>query len=145
MKIELGIYGKVIFWCITLFIFLYEIYQILKGRASDNWRAHTAKVTDVRIDTRVNDGVEESKPSIKYHYSYMGSSYKGSKIKYGDLWSNNYSNASKMLSGIVKGSNITIYVNPKRPNQSVLYRGYQGHVVWFIGCMAVFVFLAVQS
>ncbi len=145
MEIELGIYGKIIFWCLALLIFLYEIYQIVKGRASDSWRAHTAKVTDVRIDTRINDGVEESKPSIKYHYSYMGSSYRGSKIKYGDLWSSKYGNATTVLSGIVKGSDVTIYVNPKRPNQSVLYRGYQGSIVWFICFMAVFFFIAVQS
>ena len=126
-------------------MFLYEILQILRGNSSSHWRSHPAKVTDVKVETRIDDGTEESKPYIKYHYHYMGSYYQGNKVKYGDLWSTNYGKASELLYGITKGSEVTIYVNPKNPNQSVLHKGYHGNVYWFIGFFALFFFIGLQS
>ena len=142
---ELGLFGKVIFWLLAIGVFLYEVYQILKGRDSESWRALSAKVLDVKIDTRTDDGEQQSKPLIKYSYDYMGSPYRGNKIKYGDLWSAKYGKASDLRSGIVRGGEVTIYVNPKRPSQSVLYRGYEGSVIWFIVFVCIFAFLAIQS
>jgi len=96
----------------------------------------------VKIEARIDEGTEESKPYVKYHYHYMGAYYRGSKVKYGDLWSTNYGKAGKFLSGITIGSEVTIYVNPKNPSQSVLYRGYHGNVFWFFGFFAVCVYIA---
>lgn len=142
---ELGIYGKVLFWLLSFCIFLYEVLQILKGHSSNSWRCHPARVTDVKVETRVDEGAEESKPCIKYHYHYMGAYYRGNKVKYGDLWSANHGKASEFLSGITNGSEITIYVNPKNPRQSVLYRGYHGNIFWLFGFFAIFVFVALQT
>lgn len=142
---ELGIYGEIIFWVFSISIFMYELFQMLKGKSSNSWISHPAKVTDVKIESRIDEGTEESKPYIIYYYHYMGSCFRGNKVKYGDLWSTNYGSASKMLLGITKGSEITIYVNPKNPSQSVLYRGYQGNGYWFLGFFAIFFFVAYSS
>ena len=63
---------------------------------------------EVEVDTRTDDGKEQSKPLIKYHYTYFGTLYRGNKVKYGNLWSAQYEYASGMLSGIVKGSEVII-------------------------------------
>lgn len=142
---DLGIHGEILFWILFISIFLYEVYQILIGNLSNNWKSHPAKVIDVKIQTRTDDGVEEFRPKIKYQYRYMGSSYKGSKVKYGDLWSENYSKSNDMLCGVVIGSEINVFINPKRPNQSVLYRGYEGNVLWFVIFFCVFFFIVFKS
>ncbi|SMF66262.1 Protein of unknown function [Alteromonadaceae bacterium Bs31] len=142
---ELGIYGQILFWVLVIGVFSYELLQIAKGKASEKWRKHPAKIVEVSIETREDDGTEESQPRIKYQYYYMGKMYKGSKVKYGNLWSTKYGEASKLVSGLVNGSEITVYVNPNRPNQSVLYRGYEGNVIWLFVFIGIVIYAVVKS
>lgn len=142
---DLEIYGKTLFWIVSISLFLYEVYQLLLGTSSNNWKSHPAKVIDVKIHTKADEGTALSAPKIKYQYRYMGSSYKGNKVKYGDLWSSSYSKSSVMISGIAIGNEITVFVNPKRPSQSVLHKGYEGNVLWFLVFFCVFFFVAFNS
>ncbi|MBB3166888.1 DUF3592 domain-containing protein [Simiduia aestuariiviva] len=142
---DLGIHGKILFWILSISIFLYEVYQILLGKSSKSWKSHPAKVIEVKIETRTDEGTEESSPKIKYQYRYMGASYIGNKVKYGDLWSTNYRSSNDLLRGVVKGRDVNIYVNPNRPNQSVLHRGYEGNILWFLVFFCVFFAIAFKS
>lgn len=142
---DLGLLVKYLFGALMVGVLVYEVFQIVIGRASEKWKRHPAKVIDVTIDTRVDEGAQESRPTIKYQYRYRGERYKGSKVKYGDLWSANYGEASEMVSGVVKGSKITVFVNPRRPNQSVLHRGYKGNPVWLLVFFSVFLYVAFKS
>ncbi|MFK8013475.1 MAG: DUF3592 domain-containing protein [Marinicellaceae bacterium] len=142
MTFDLGTLGKLLFWTISIGMFLYEIYQMAMANSTKNWKSHSAKVIDVKIDIRVDEGTEESKPIIKYQYHYKGSFYKGSKVKYGILWFTHLGKAHAMVSGLKKGSEITVFVNPHRPNQSVLYQGYEGNALLLLAFFSVFFFIA---
>ena len=80
---DLGTYGIVIFWLIVATVVLYELHEIIVGKSSNKWRRHAADVIEVTVETRVDDGSEESRPKIKYRYQYSGNEYVGIKLRYG--------------------------------------------------------------
>ena len=131
---ELGIY---IFRAALACIIFYEILMYVRGKSSEKWLARSAKVLDLGITIQDNDGTEESKAFIKYVYSYHGREYRGSRIAYGDIWSTNYDDASNDIRGIIKGDEITVYINPKSPGLSTLKRGYRGHFLWKVFILVV--------
>ena len=135
---DLGVYGKILFWLIAIGAFCYETRQIIFGKSSNNWRSRSARVVDVIVETRVDEGRRQSRPKINYEYRYNRKRYTGNKVKYGDLWCSNYGKSLDLLDGIVQGSEITIYVNPKRPSQAVLHRGYEGSAFWLVVFLGVF-------
>jgi len=67
-----------------------------------------------------------SMPFVRYEYSYAGNIFKSKKVALNDNWTTDYGESSEAVVGINPGSEITIYVNPKNPKQSVLSRGYKG-------------------
>ena len=140
---DLGTYGIVIFWLIVATVVLYELHEIIVGKSSNKWRRHAADVIEVTVETRVDDGSEESRPKIKYRYQYRGNEYVGIKVRYGNLWSSDYIKSHDMLFGIVKGSEIEIFINPKCPKQSVLYRGYEGNAFCTMLLYSLFIFIAI--
>lgn len=145
MVIELGIYGKILFWALSIAAFFYELYQFLMGRASKKWQRLPAEVIGVKVKTRVDDGVEESKATIEYKYFYRNSLYRGNKVKYGNWWSRNYGEAAKKVAGVIEGGEIKIFVNPVRPSQSVVYSGYEGNIYWMLIFFSVFFYIALKG
>jgi len=127
-----------IFWCFLIAIMVYEIFMYLRGQSSANWRPYPAKILKLGIEVRQDeDGFEESKPFTLYEYTVNRTTYKGSKIVYGDIWSSNYGKSFEDIKGLKKGSKITVYVNPKNFNMSVLKQGYRGNFYWFMGIMTI--------
>ena len=132
--------------CIVLLIIIYEVLMYLRGKSSETWRPHPAKVINLGIEVRQDeDGFEESKPFILYEYTVNNTIHNGSKIIYGDIWSSNYGKSFEDIKGLKKGSKITVYVNPKNFNMSVFKQGYRGNSYWVLGMLLIIIIVVIQN
>ena len=61
-----------------------------------------------------------------YEYQYSGKKYKSKREPLNDTWSSDIGDSSSAVVGINPGSEIIIFINPKKPKQSVLKKGYRG-------------------
>ncbi len=126
---------------------LYELFHYLRGKASEKWRAVPAKVLSTGTKTYLSEvGPNESKPVIKYAYRYDGHRYTGSRVKYGNIWAEKFTRPKVMLPRLTGGDEVEVFVNPTRPRQSVLYRGYEGNfllnILILVGVLLVIVLAA---
>lgn len=137
--------GKPIFLVVLTTVLIYELWMYLKGKSSNKWVCHPAEVIDVGVNVRDDEGLEESKPYIKYEYTFNGTRFTGKRVAFGGLWSSNYGKSSKKISGIIKGKAVSVYINPKRPNQSVLHRGYVGNILLEAGLLLIVLAIAAKS
>jgi len=137
--------AKLLFIVLLWGLLLYELYIYRKGRLSKMWRQHPAKVMDIGVKTRNDEGAEESRPFIKYEYYFLGSRYFGSRFSYGDMWSRNYGASSSSILGITRGEEVLIYVNPQSPRQSVFENGYKGHILWETGILLFIMVMVINT
>ena len=136
-----------VLWGFLIIIIFYETLMYLRGKSSESWKPYSASVAKLGIDVREDeDGTEESQPIILYEYTINKTLYKGKKIIYGDIWTTNYGDSCDDLMGIKVGSKITVYVNSKNFNMSVLKQGYRGNFYWklFMLLTAVILVIIVQ-
>jgi len=124
---------KSVVWLIVAFLLVREFFSYLKGKSSERWRRHTGTVIDVKVDVDKYRDADEglggeahySMPFVRYKYLYAGRVFKSKRMALNDNWSPDYGESSEAVVGINPGSEITIYVNPKNPKQSVLSKGYK--------------------
>lgn len=127
---------KIVLWLVCVILSINEVLTYLKGKKSERWRRYIATVTYIKVDFKKrrysdsDDFIEQevvySMPFVRYEYSYAGNIFKSKKVALNDNWTTDYGESSEAVVGINPGSEITIYVNPKNPKQSVLSRGYKG-------------------
>lgn len=61
---------------------------------------------------------------VFYEYTFNGQTYKSSRYKFMPGSSSGYDAKAQVVSRYPKGSSATCYVNPRRPSQAVLERGF---------------------
>ena len=115
---------------------LRAIYKLTKGFQSGSWIKSKAKVISVRINSsRDEDGDFWFKPKIKYQYFIKGKMHISTWYSYKSMETTNYGSVSNRLAGINKNSEISIYVNPKKPKQSVVVQGISWGNIFEIGVL----------
>jgi hypothetical protein len=120
-------------WGAISMALMHELWAVLRGHASNSWRRHPANVIDAGISRDSNtDGGNDYSAYVKYAYMWHGRHYTGSRLKYGKDLSYGNDKASENLIGICAGKEIQIYVNPLRPQQSVIRKGYNGSPLYFV-------------
>lgn len=92
-----------------------------------------------------DNGQDESRAVILYQYTIKGKQYTGNKVVHGDIWTSNFSDSCDDVIGMKKGSEITVYVNPKKPKISVLIQGYRGSFFWFMGMLFIFIVIVIMK
>jgi len=122
--------GMTLVWVLCIGLILHALLTFLRGKSTENWQRCDARILDIGIKDSNVDGWQYSKPFVKYRYQHMGRRYTGSRVKFGDLWATRFSQSQLNVRGVAKGDEVTVYVNPKHPNQSTLYQGYHGNIVW---------------
>jgi len=88
---------------------------LIKGRASKHWQPVSGKVVSLRWHSP-SDG--PNYPTIEYAFDYKGVEHKGNRIAFGPA-----STASSRLAGLVAGDPITVYMDPVRPEETVIEPG----------------------
>ncbi len=117
---------------------LNELFQFARGKATERWQPCEAKVLSTGTKTyRSEVGPNEHKPTIRYEYRYGGKRYTGRRVKYGNIWTERLSRPKVHLVGVNNGDELQVFVNPDQPRQSVLYRGYEGNIVWNLSLLGI--------
>jgi hypothetical protein len=124
MKLTRALLG---FFAVGLLVFAAQLHVV--GSGAQEWSSTTGVVVTsyVRKTGAGNAGeagdTDSYSPVVRYEYRIGSDQYAGSKIGFGDLFYNWYS-AKSRVQAFPKGSNVTVYVDPRDPNSSVLDRTY---------------------
>ena len=92
-----------------------------KKAIPQNWRVATGRVTEVSVEEAVRTRVEDDPfyyPNVQFEYVVEGRAYNGSQAVGRPC--NNTSMAKQTLKYYPVGSEIPVYYNPERPEESRL-------------------------
>lgn len=115
-------------------------YRYKAGRASSGWPVVRGKINYARVQSRRTNNRTDYTASIRYSYSINGTSYTGNEITASDKNFKTRSRADAALRPYPVGSEVDVYYNPSKPQQSVLETGLPMNVFLLMG-VGVFCFL----
>lgn len=94
------------------------------ARASSSWPSVPGKVVSTRAEAPHQNSQTAILPKVVYHYAAAGGQYRGSTIAIGiDSEGLGRQAAAKLLSTLQPGADVSVFYNPQRPHQAVLYPG----------------------
>jgi hypothetical protein len=89
-----------------------------------DWKRVTGKIVESTIETSI-DSEEYTvyRAKVLYTYSVQDKSYNGDRIHYGYSASSDREDPEMLIARYSPGEPAPIYINPNRPDESVLVRG----------------------
>lgn len=107
--------------CLPLALIAFLLLAIFGGQLAISLYFHVVSASWERMPTVVV-GIENrlKGATLKYGYSYHGQDYAGERFQY--LSSGTISEKEEINERFHKGQNLMIYVNPNKPEQSVVQR-----------------------
>ena len=103
METEQSILGAIFFGGLLSAVLFYESLMFVRGKQSASWVPTPAKIEDVIVKTREDDGHEFSKPHIEYSYKYGGVTYRGTRFAFGNIWTASYGQSMQEIAGLRRG------------------------------------------
>lgn len=106
----------------SLLMFGIIVYLRIAANAVKNWSSVPGKVTTSRVSYESSADKTNATPFVVYVYEVDGKTYEENSISPGIL---TISNAEKVVARYPRGSEVTVYYNPKNPSQAVLEKNSQ--------------------
>jgi hypothetical protein len=103
----------------------YAVHQYRAAKLEWNWVAVPGRVLHSAVQ-QVGDKFE---PAVKYSYSFRGTSLTGDRIRSTDISTELLERVEAEVAKYPAGSEITVFVNPEMPTDSVVDRGTRK---WFL-------------
>ena len=105
------------------FLLVASLRNFYRGSTSKNWPQTLGCIirSHVLVDSS-GDG-EGYTPQLEYEYAYQGSSYRGKRIRFGQVGSWSRKQAEGILAPFPEGSAVSVFVDPANSKQAVLIRG----------------------
>lgn len=119
------LFCSIFFLAGALIIWSAAIGPIVKILGAQSWVA-----TDCQIISSEVEGDETYRIAIEYEYDYLGNTYTGDQYSFFNLQTSGRAGKEKIVAQYPPDSEQTCYVNPGRPNQSVISRGLSGQMWW---------------
>lgn len=132
-----------------IFFLSFGLYEAWIAYGSSKWKAVPGSITESRLMEKKRGKRSRTyhEPHIAYVYSSNGEQFSSNRIIIGEaaydtLDESSHSRSSRWLTQFPLGKEVTVYVNPEDPRQSVLVRGM--HQVSFfkvylgLACFVVF-------
>jgi hypothetical protein len=95
-------------------------------RAALSWPATTGRIVESRVEPKTLPGDRPTirfAPRIAYEYSVDGRAYRSGRVAFGDVfWSLAPQAARAKVARYPRGAQVTVYFNPRRPQEAVLER-----------------------
>jgi hypothetical protein len=102
----------------------FGVWQIWREFTPRKWPKVDGTIMSSRIDvTPAGSGEKTFAPVIVYEFRYNGQSFKSSQRRLRNYASGQSADAEAITSRYPAGSGVTVYVNPGKPEQSVLEYG----------------------
>ncbi len=127
-----------LFMIVSLAIILFATFLVTKEYNTKKWPSVTGKILMSRL---VRSG-SKLKPKIVYQYSVGDRTFKGENIYAGTLILSLSSPASTLIKQYPEGKKVTVYYNPKNPQEAVLKRGINIDAMVLLGVGLFMFFIA---
>jgi len=92
----------------------------MQGEVVDLYLKHNRNINQVPYSSSLYKDTTYYKPYIKYKYKYSGKEFIGTKISYSVHWTQSLTEASELLRGLERGGPVPVYIDPEKPERSVL-------------------------
>jgi hypothetical protein len=96
-------------------------------RAALSWPATTGRIVESRVEPKTLPGDRPTirfAPRIAYEYAVHDRAYRSERIAFADaFWSLAPQGAAATVARYPAGAEVTVYYNPRRPEEAVLERG----------------------
>jgi hypothetical protein len=107
-------------WILFLVVGVLGVVAMLRtlksAQSESNWR----QTPGVVLESRILNTSEGYLPSIRYEYYFEGDRRENAMFKSMVSASNSSSPSERVIDRYPAGANVTVYVNPKKPSDSVL-------------------------
>ncbi|MDR1985091.1 MAG: DUF3592 domain-containing protein [Prevotellaceae bacterium] len=134
----------IILCAIEILIIILFCYVIVKIYQAKYWTKHEGLIISSDIEKNITDDndrmVTTFKNNIFYKYSVNSIYYTSHRIFFGDfIWQSSYLISRKIKNKYNVNNKIVMYYNPKKPQESVLYRGI--HIIVLLVFLSNFIVL----
>jgi len=119
-------FGFLIFFALGVLMLYFGFNSMKTLRESKSWQSVKGEIVSSTVEIRQEESngkmIEMYYPNIRYGYFVAGSQFFNNKISFGDYGSNKRRTASKICNNYPADLAVTVYYNPKDPQNSVLER-----------------------
>ena len=103
---------------------------VFQAYGTKEWEHVTGKFVESTIEKSTDsDGNTVYRAEVFYTYSFQDKSYNGNRIHYGYSATNDREDSEALIARYSPGEPAPVYINPKRPVESVLVRGIQKYAL----------------
>jgi len=118
-------------------------FRYTVGKESGSWPVVRGKVTYARVQTRRSNKRTEYTASVRYSYRVDGKLHIGERVSVSDLIHKTRSRANAAIRPYPVGSEVDVYYNPAKPEQSLLETGLPTNVYLLLGSGIFCILIAV--
>jgi hypothetical protein len=132
-------FGFIIFLGLGIATFYFGMNNYKMYKASKSWPSVKGTVTESRVAIRQteSDGkmINMYYPKVVYHYFVNDTSFTNNKISFGEYGTDKRKHANKVIGKYPVNSEVTVYYNPKNPQEAVLERkaGFGNYLTLGVG------------
>ena len=98
-----------------------------RNRAARAWPGIAGRIVESRVEAKTLPGDRPTirfAPRIAYEYAVSDRTYRSERIAFGEVfWSLAPQGAAAKVARYPAGAEVTVYYNPRRPEEAVLERG----------------------
>jgi Protein of unknown function (DUF3592) len=141
MGVVVSFYIEAVSFATGAFLVLLALWNARKGLAARNWiRVPGVIKRSFVMVQKGDDAAAGHHPAVEYEYSIEGKKYSGSRIRYGQIGSQDRSGAERVIAPYQPGTQVEVFVNSRKPSDAALVSG----VSWgnLVIALAGLVFLA---
>ncbi|HWY31292.1 MAG TPA: DUF3592 domain-containing protein [Candidatus Acidoferrum sp.] len=114
-------HGIEVLFAITALLFASGFFIRFRERAPRNWPQTTGEITKSETERfPTGRGGEEVVPVLEYEFHYQGQLFKTSHWRLVNYTEGNCMSANPVIERYLLGSSVTVFVNRRRPKESVL-------------------------
>lgn len=99
------------------------VWQVWWGRSSQSWPTTQGRIESVAIRRSPGKNRSRKRVHVTYDYAVAGTSYQGSRIRYGYMGNVFSDTADDLLRTYPPESTVTVHHHPTSPSRSVLVPG----------------------
>ena len=105
------------------FLLVLALRNFYYGSASKNWPQTLGRIIRSYVLVDRSDDGKGYTPQLEYEYTFQGSSYRGKRIRFGQIGSWSRKQAEGILAPFPEGSAVSVFVDPANSEEAVLIRG----------------------
>jgi hypothetical protein len=117
-------FWQVLFTVGGLFLVGLAVRNMFRGSASRRWPQAPGRILrSVVLVEKDPDGSEGFMPQVEYEYVVGRTTYRGMRLRYGQIGSASRRRAKRVIARYQAGASVSVFVDPRNPGNAVLIPG----------------------